>query len=1161
LTDDDGDTKVEVEATADEDQIRFTTGGGEAMRINTTQQVGIGLSTGIQNKLVVNGTASDTRSVLGLRGGNAQNTFSDGAQIAFGYDGDDAYQHFIHTRHNSSGGSTNNAIDFYVTDGTQYNTVSSGSTHVMSLNSGNVGVGTTAPDQLLHVAGTGRFDNLAGGGTRNVTVNNNGDLVPGSTNIGDITNVTAGTGLTGGASAGSVTVNAVGLNGLTTSANDIRLGGSLVQATTITQGTNNMTINMDGTGDFNVQRNGGVISTHFRNDGVIFHGNDMYWRDASYTGTDLMTLVDDGNDGRLRIYENGGVAVDLDANTQFVFNEQSADRNFRIEANNESGMFFVDAGLDRIGIGTTSPQAWVHLYENGLVANDGVTDMLRIEVNRDDHSTTPSGPAILFKDQDTNNGTNEARIKMMTVNDTDYGDNDEAASNLVFETTNAGTPSDKMIITGRGDIGMGTLNPTAKLHVNGQLRVQGIGSNGSNTRILTVDGNGNVRYRDAGSWTFAGSGDNLGNHTATTTLTMADNHIYDANDIEVNRLFDGDGSDNIEVHDHLMMRDNMNLRLGNGSDMRIWHNGSNHYFRDYQHAAGNIYFQGEDSGGTNEALLYMYTNGGSGYVRLYYGSSEKLETTSTGIQVNDANTIRSQPSGDYGSIQVDGGGKGAYEGYSINGRYVLMNDDDNTIGLYNDLNNRWVWLYERNDRFDVYDPDYAANAVAWRFDNNQQISYRDIAMTDDDIWDANYVECDWMRDADGGSQIELADDFDINDNDIWDVGRMSINTIYDTDGAQTVHFDPNNDGSLLRVRFDVGAGATRDIWMDEYANHPHIRPGTANYGYIGRVQNYWRYMYSNNFIDPSRRDLKKDIRPLAENPSVGNFLLEDIKSMRPSLYNYKYETPTLIDGQEADYRAQYHIGLILDESPDYLQDAEFGGIDLYGLGALALFGAQQALEQIDDIKNGVGMTKINDFGSVNMDGESVWVEFDPAFSSKLVNGEVPVVMLTPNALGAEIAVTEKTSAGFRVEKIGANPLSFDWIANAKLNVKTSPEGNDRPDIPQDVLEKLVVSQFAKDQAKLIGERDLAKKARFEAEGAVEAARAAEEQRLTEEMDAKMGVAPYEEDPAGMDAGVGGTGQFDEPYPQKDIDPDPNAPVKEVNGASSSEDEASPRNKD
>ena len=127
-----------------------------------------------------------------------------------------------------------------------------------------------------------------------------------------------------------------------------------------------------------------------------------------------------------------------------------------------------------VGIGTASPGAKLHMYTGSLAANTGVTDILRLELNRSDHGATPSGPAILFKDQDSNNSTNEARIKMMTVNDTDFGDNDEAASNLIFETTNSGTASDKMIITGRGDIGIGTVNPTAKLDVEGNIRLQSV---------------------------------------------------------------------------------------------------------------------------------------------------------------------------------------------------------------------------------------------------------------------------------------------------------------------------------------------------------------------------------------------------------------------------------------------------------------------------------------------------------------------------------------------------------------------------------------------------------------------------------------------------------------------------------------------------------------
>ena len=172
--------------------------------------------------------------------------------------------------------------------------------------------------------------------------------------VGDITGVTAGDGLTGGGAFGTVTVNVVATNGLTDNANDVRLGGTLVQATTITQGVNNMTYNLNSTGDFHVQDNG---VNHFSviDNGNTYFGGDVYWRDENTNGTILAQLFDDGNDGRFRIMENGITSVDLDANTQFIFNEQGLDRNFRIESNTNANMLFMDAGLNRMGIGTATP--------------------------------------------------------------------------------------------------------------------------------------------------------------------------------------------------------------------------------------------------------------------------------------------------------------------------------------------------------------------------------------------------------------------------------------------------------------------------------------------------------------------------------------------------------------------------------------------------------------------------------------------------------------------------------------------------------------------------------------------------------------------------------------------------------------------------------------
>jgi len=210
--------------------------------------------------------------------------------------------------------------------------------------------------------------------------------------------------------------------------------------------------------------------------------------------TELFRVEEGGNVGmgttdpgrQLHVYDTGAtVALKAEAgdgnqasldlkNTEGEFRLITDAGELKIYDQGDSAYRLVMDTTGDIGIGTETVNAKLHMYTGGLGANTGTTDMLRLELNRSDHGATPSGPAILFKDQDTNNLTNQARIKMLTVNDTDFGDNDEAASNLVFETTNGGSASDKMIITGRGDIGIGTVNPTAKLDVEGSIRLQSV---------------------------------------------------------------------------------------------------------------------------------------------------------------------------------------------------------------------------------------------------------------------------------------------------------------------------------------------------------------------------------------------------------------------------------------------------------------------------------------------------------------------------------------------------------------------------------------------------------------------------------------------------------------------------------------------------------------
>jgi hypothetical protein len=55
-----------------------------------------------------------------------------------------------------------------------------------------------------------------------------------------------------------------------------------------------------------------------------------------------------------------GNTLNLDGGS-FIFNESSADVDFRIEGNGDANLFFTDAGNDRVGIKTGSPSTELHV--------------------------------------------------------------------------------------------------------------------------------------------------------------------------------------------------------------------------------------------------------------------------------------------------------------------------------------------------------------------------------------------------------------------------------------------------------------------------------------------------------------------------------------------------------------------------------------------------------------------------------------------------------------------------------------------------------------------------------------------------------------------------------------------------------------------------------
>lgn len=239
---------------------------------------------------------------------------------------------------------------------------------------------------------------------------------------GDITQINAGNGLTGGGTTGAVTINAVGTNGITTNANDFRLGGNLIQNTTITNNAFDMIFNVNGSGTFKVQ-DGGVDKFEMNTFGDAVFGGDLYLRDenSNATSTILARFIDSDDDGVLEIFQGGSISN-------------------RIHGN---GTSFFNAG--KVAIGQTTADGFLEI----LAANNGTEPHIKLVHNG------ASGARINF----TNTATTS---NVWTL----FGNTDDIAANSVFNFFHSGT-GNIMQITGDGKVAVGAAITEGTFNVTG----------------------------------------------------------------------------------------------------------------------------------------------------------------------------------------------------------------------------------------------------------------------------------------------------------------------------------------------------------------------------------------------------------------------------------------------------------------------------------------------------------------------------------------------------------------------------------------------------------------------------------------------------------------------------------------------------------------------
>lgn len=141
-------------------------------------------------------------------------------------------------------------------------------------------------------------------------------------------------------------------------------------------------------------------------------------------------------------------SIDIKSN-EVVINDESNDVDFRVEGDVDDHLFFVDAGADKVGIGTDAPNQRLHIYDEatntpGILIEAGTSNFFK-------PAAGATGTAIFYKDNRFISFSPAATSSSVSAN--------QANSVAVVGAT--------------GFLGVGTWTPTEKVDVVGNIKASG----------------------------------------------------------------------------------------------------------------------------------------------------------------------------------------------------------------------------------------------------------------------------------------------------------------------------------------------------------------------------------------------------------------------------------------------------------------------------------------------------------------------------------------------------------------------------------------------------------------------------------------------------------------------------------------------------------------
>ena len=254
------------------------------------------------------------------------------------------------------------------------------------------------------------------------------------------------------------------------------------------------------------------------------HGDVTITDNLSVDGTSNLDNTD--IDGTLTV--DGG---------NIVFNEDSADQDFRVESNGNANMLFVDGGNNGVGIGTSTVVSQLHLAktsgEFGIKLTNDATG----------HTSSDGVHFNLDANNDLNLGTKDS-------------------TNIVFKTAD----TERVRIKSDGKVGIGTNNPGVKFIVsssaaadaNGVAQIHQAGGTNHPTLVIKQDIQGGNNNDDQGLVIrVKGTSTGLGNSL----------HVYNRDDSNTGLVVKGNGATSLGAEE-LINRVGQKLAVttGGGSD-------------------------------------------------------------------------------------------------------------------------------------------------------------------------------------------------------------------------------------------------------------------------------------------------------------------------------------------------------------------------------------------------------------------------------------------------------------------------------------------------------------------------------------------------------------------------------------------------------------------